>query len=454
MSAGQGEDAERFAAAVEQGAPPGSSADLARELEIVAMLRARGAAFAPDAEASARMKARVLAALAEPEAPGAAPAETTLRMPPVGSTEETTLIATVTAAPAGDAPTAGDPDVDPTGDDVPAAAPVPGAARPGRRGRHVMPSRPAARARRGHRPAPAARRRVLTVAATALAAVVALTVGGLAASRDALPGDGVLYAMKRVSEDVGLALTFDEEAKAQRHLELAATRLAEIEQLMARDTAGSSDPLAVESAIRDFEAATSAGSRLLLDGEDVGGVGAPAVLERLRTWAEEQSVRLEALRTGLPVPAQPEAENSLSLLERLLGRTEALQGRSACTDVTSGAVDDLGPVPAEGPCIPGTSADPGQATGPADRVTPTAPPAPRGAEPTPGAEPEQPDLLPKLGPDGAPLAGPGAGATDAPAPSAGSGGDAPPASRQLLPPITLRPLLPGLPEIEIGGGVG
>jgi len=66
MPAGQGKDAERFAAAVEQGTPPGFAGDddLARELEIVAMLRSRGAAFAPDPDAKARAKQRLMAVLA------------------------------------------------------------------------------------------------------------------------------------------------------------------------------------------------------------------------------------------------------------------------------------------------------------------------------------------------------------------------------------------------------
>src|SRR5688572_10646548 len=67
MPAGQGKDAERFAAAVEQGTPPGYAGDddLARELEIVAMLRSSGAAFAPDPDAKARAKQRLMAMFAE-----------------------------------------------------------------------------------------------------------------------------------------------------------------------------------------------------------------------------------------------------------------------------------------------------------------------------------------------------------------------------------------------------
>src|SRR5690606_20065815 len=66
MPAGQGKDAERFAAAVESGTPLGAADDpaLARDLEIVAMLRSRGAAYAPDPEAKARAKQRLRGLLA------------------------------------------------------------------------------------------------------------------------------------------------------------------------------------------------------------------------------------------------------------------------------------------------------------------------------------------------------------------------------------------------------
>ena len=58
---------ERFAAAVELGRPPArlpTTADLARDLEIVAMLRALGPGFSPRPDAKARMRARVMGALA------------------------------------------------------------------------------------------------------------------------------------------------------------------------------------------------------------------------------------------------------------------------------------------------------------------------------------------------------------------------------------------------------
>src|SRR6478609_5882817 len=58
---------ERFAEAVELGRPSGPPADdpeLARDLEIAAMLRALGPGFSPSTDAKARMRARVMGALA------------------------------------------------------------------------------------------------------------------------------------------------------------------------------------------------------------------------------------------------------------------------------------------------------------------------------------------------------------------------------------------------------
>jgi len=70
MPAGPGEDAERFAAAVELGRSPGSWGDdeLARDLEIVAMLRSRSRAYDPSPAAKAQAKQKLMALLADPAA--------------------------------------------------------------------------------------------------------------------------------------------------------------------------------------------------------------------------------------------------------------------------------------------------------------------------------------------------------------------------------------------------
>lgn len=522
MPAGQGSepgsselvtrDAEQLAAAIEHGARPDAVAgsELARDLRIVEMLRTRGSAFDPTPDAKARAMARLRAAMAE-GAPQAAPqvvapramagalatgrhsspaepsaAELTTPIPVVRDDDDApTTIAGIAPVPAARRPaddtafhdTLGQDDDghdhdDHDGDAVDVTAVhAPDVARSRRASRHARPSRPAGRASGSTAPgARSLRRRVAAVVAASLVALVALAFGGDLASRSALPGDA-LYALKRAAEDVGLATTFDEQARAQRHLELATARVGEVEQLVARDAATGVDPALVGSATTGFESSTAEGSRTLLAAQDASG---PAVLGDLQAWASEQAARLSALRSALPAPAVGDVDSSIALLDRLLGRTAALEARSSCTEVTSSVVDDLGPLAAEGSCtpraggVPGLPALPGGdpldstvattapggsggggvgsgggsggggAGGPA---APTGRPGERGADPT---QDESPGLLPDLGTGGLPL--PGGDVTTS---SPSDDGDVS-VPLPLVPPVQLPPLVPGLPGVSIG----
>ena len=261
MPAGQGKDAEQFAAAVEQGRSPRTCGDeeLARDLEIVAMLRTRAREFDPSPAAKAQAKQKLMALLADTAAE-TRPVPGRLLAPPfpasdLGSPDQavTELLTQVTATgspPDGPQPVGTrsvepqsaepgsaeatrldlDTDID-GGTDVESA---PGSTeqstahgtptRPTRSrrlagGRHSMPSRPAGRAGDPRRVGASGRRFTL-VGSAALVLALALAGAGILASREALPGDG-LYAVKRVSESTGLALTFDEVSRAHRHLDLA-----------------------------------------------------------------------------------------------------------------------------------------------------------------------------------------------------------------------------------------
>jgi hypothetical protein len=476
MPAGQGKDAELFAAAVEQGTPPGSPVDgeLARDLEIVAMLRSRGATFAPDPDAKARAKQRLMAVLAEQ--PGRP--DSGRRPAPPSAQDQTAPMARVV-----------DPAFRTAQDDVdaiavtalmapiveqpePAAGAEPdagrgGAARPGRRtGRHTMPNRPATRAG-GSRPAShGLRRRATLVGSAALVMMVALVATGVFASRDALPGDS-LYALKRAAESAGLALTFDDEARARRHLELATTRLDEMERLIARSSQVPSDPALFLAALGAFDAAAGEGSRMLLASEDLART---AALDDLRLWVTDQAGRLAQLRAALPVPAADDVDGAMELLARLLGRTEALDLRSSCTEMTSGTVDDLGPLPAEGACAPRpvtppapdadstggdedarSTSDSDDATTPGDESD-----DPAGSATDSPEEASTPGLLPGLGPDGSALDGRQSTGTDGststtPEPGSPADGElSPPGAFPMFPPITLPPLIPGMRGITIG----
>ncbi|MBC8092985.1 MAG: hypothetical protein H7Y15_13810, partial [Pseudonocardia sp.] len=217
------------------------------------------------------------------------------------------------------------------------------------------------------------------------------------------------------------------------------------------------------------------GSRMLLAADDASG---PASLADLRTWAADQVARLSVLRSSLPEPAVTDADTSIALLDRLLGRTEALEARSSCSEVTSSVVDDLGRLPAEGTCSP-RAAVPDDPTTAGDESSPTttppggesgttspdpttgaetAPGAPRSTEPGVGA-PEDTGtpggVLPDLGQDGLPLPDVtddglsgntgNTGNTGGPTPEEDVSVPLP-----LVPPIQLPPLLPGQPSVTIG----
>lgn len=406
MPAGPGEDAERFADAVELGRPRSSAGagELAQELEIVAMLRYCGASAAaqPDPVAKAHARQRLMAVLARQAGEGGPPAAAasvgvgeTVRLgrllqpafPPatvgseaggseaVGSEGGTDQF----GPPAGPA----DPDVEPALVGTGSAA-----GRPGRRGRHSLPSRPAGRpgTSRGST-SRAVRRRFAFVGSAALVLAMALAGAGLLVSSDAVPGDS-LYAVKRVAESAGVALTLDDAGKAHRHLALATTRLDEVEKLVHEDPRAA-DPRLVTSALREFDDSTGLGSRALLA---VHG-GNAEVGEELRAWASEQWARLAALQPALP--ADSGATDTLALLDRLVGRTRALED-PACTGVPRD-VDDLGPVPAGGSCAGGTDAVAGSPPGspPGSGTTPTEPVAPSatgGSEVVPVPDPVDPPV--------------------------------------------------------------
>ena len=499
MPAGQGKDAKRFAAAVEQGTPPGfaDGDDLARELEIVAMLRSRGAAFAPDPDAKARAKQRLMAMLAAEQGdrrpggpqPPVSPPSAEEQTAPLGrilepsfpSQQEGVNASAVTnklPAYSGRGDEGGGTTVEATTTEAATTegtAPTTPAARPGRHSSRRTVSRPAGRARGSRGPATPAgsglRRRAVFVGSAALVMLLAVAGGGVFASRDSLPGDN-LYALKRVAESAGLALTFDESAKARRHLDIATTRLDEVEHLVDRAPQAPVAPDVYASAIQEFDAAAGEGSRLLLT-SDESSTAEAAALGDLRSWAAQEADRLSTLRPALPVTAAADAEGAIKLLDRLVGRTAALTARSSCSEVTSGT-DDLGPLPAAGACAPrplDLDAPDTDTTGGDGRHQPEQ--SPSSTTPgesdnstsdvtqTPGAD-EPPALLPDLDPHGNLLDDEShegsdgddtSTATRSRTPDSNDGDDddeSVPGLPRLLPPVTLPPLLPGMPGITIG----
>jgi hypothetical protein len=434
---------ERFAEAVELGRPsstPADDPDLARDLEIAGMLRALGPGLSPSADAKARMRARVMSALAVDGPPsngggiavgrpgaGAAGAPTEV-LPIVApaqaeTVEPTPLRAVPAAAEATEAGTA-----------VLAEPDLTRAVRPRRRRRHALPSRPAARPG-----TPSLARRVATVGMAAALAVLAIAGGSVFASRDAVPGDA-LYGIKRAAEAAGGIFAGGEAARGQHDLDLAATRLDEIER-MARD--GATDPAAYASAFQEFGNATRAGTRQVLAGADPDRSAGD-----LARWATQQTARLSALRASLPSASQSDADDALRLLDRVHDRAVAVAARSGCAQVTANATDDLGPLPAQGPCTATRQATPGGST-PTDRARAVAPTTAQGGGQAQESDGSDPALVPadQAGSDGQNRA------ATTPANSSESSSDDQRSVNAPLPlpvPITVPPLLPGKPGGLLG----
>jgi hypothetical protein len=228
----------------------------------------------------------------------------------------------------------------------------------------------AGRAPRGRRTAGAAARpadeprkgfgtrgRVAVAAVAVLALVFSLGGMSLLLARDALPGDA-LYGIKRTGEAASLGLTFGDEDRAFKHLEFATARVTELETLTQRYADPADAPLeSYLSALSDLDDDAAAGSRALIP---VAALGDSALLGTLGEWAELQRDRLGAL--PLPTDATAQRDVSVALLERIAARTGALATRLACTEITSGGADDIGPLPATAACVPrptaGSSTDP------------------------------------------------------------------------------------------------
>ncbi|HEY2205376.1 MAG TPA: DUF5667 domain-containing protein [Pseudonocardia sp.] len=333
MPARSSQESERFAAAVERGTAvaPGDE-QLRQDMDLVALLRESRASLAPDADASARMRAKVMAAAAsmmseqQPEqrvdadaptrivadaptvvgTPAAIPVatanETTAEQEPVEQAEETNVVSIGRA-----------------------------------RGRHRFPSSP--------REASPQRRGLVGVSAAAALMVLAVTGGGAMFSQGALPGDS-LYGVKQTTESALVGLTPGQGNKAQRQLDYAATRLDEVKQLNSQ-TESSSKGADISQALRGFDDQAAAGSRMWLASS---GPGNAAELGTLANWAQTQSARLSELRSSMPTSAQPDADHSLRMLEDVRTRAQSLNNRQGCDQVTSNDSDELGPLPAKGSC--------------------------------------------------------------------------------------------------------
>ncbi|MBV9728729.1 MAG: hypothetical protein JO309_04865 [Pseudonocardiales bacterium] len=218
-----------------------------------------------------------------------------------------------------------------------------------------------------------ARGRVVVAAAAALCLLMSLSGMSLLLARDALPGDA-LYTFKRTAESAELGLTFGDQPKALKHLEFASDRVNEIE-IMANqaDIAGnwSAGQSKFLRALDDFDSDATAGARLLTG---LALSGHPSSLTALRSWAEQQKIRLVPLRAALPLAISVRLDSTLGLLDRVVARASALSHRSTCVRITPGARDDLGLLPVRDACKPPIPVD-GTSSSPAPHPDITAAPA-------------------------------------------------------------------------------
>jgi hypothetical protein len=299
-----------------------------------------------------------------------------------------------------------------------------------------------------------ARGRFAVALGAAFCLVVALAGMTMLLSRNALPGDP-LYGLRKSVESASLDLTVGDDSRGYKYLGYAADRIGDIESLAARYPDGASNPDTPAgdylTAFADFDSDASAGSGDLTGYASQNG---PQALSTLRTWAGTQSGRIAALLPKLPAEAEARATASRDLLRRIGTRAGALLARNSCYSVTSGAADDLGPLPATGPCdhAPGTA-------------TPTPPPAGSPGTGEPSIRPftgvtgtASPTMDAMVLPESAqtPTMFDIDNAVVPPSPVAG-GVPVPPGPPVLTLPLPftlgdLPPLLPGLPTLQLGDG--
>ncbi|MBA2324936.1 MAG: hypothetical protein H0V92_13300, partial [Pseudonocardiales bacterium] len=186
------------------------------------------------------------------------------------------------------------------------------------------------------------RRGAFGLSAAAALALLAVTGGGALFSKDALPGD-TLYGVKQTTESGLVALT-PGQGKAKRQLDVAATRIDEVQALSSSRAASADRGSDISQALHGFNEQTTAASRTWLAGPNPGNTG------DLATWASTQSQRLAAMRSSMPASAQPDADSSMHMLEQLRTRASALNSRKGCDNVTTGESDEFGPIPAKGAC--------------------------------------------------------------------------------------------------------
>ena len=253
--------------------------------------------------------------------------------------------------------------------------------------------------------------RGMTLAAGAMASVVAVTGIAVASSR-ALPGDP-FYGVKRQAEALQLRFANGSVEQGTRHLEFAETRLQEVRGLTlgrrVLSFAPSAVPLAgglafggsVEARVRStlgaMDRETQVGTALLTTAYRDTRSANP--LRILTAFAGRQTQTLQTLLPDLPVTSRDRAQSSLSLVTRVGQQAGVLLGLGECTQACNPAAAapllptsaPAGPTPdphatGDAPCTCPTTEPPATAPAPSTEPSPS-PTTSATAEPTPTPTP-------------------------------------------------------------------
>jgi hypothetical protein len=162
----------------------------------------------------------------------------------------------------------------------------------------------------------------------------AMAVSGIsAASENASPGDA-LYGVKRSTERAQLAMAGSDVTRGQLSLDFARTRLAEAAAMPPGDAG-------FAGVLDDMDADTRKGVKLLTTSAVARRDSKP--LATVDDFVGEQRRTLTPALDKLGPAAQERASSSLSLLDSVHERAADLRAGLACTPVTPGGSDALGP---------------------------------------------------------------------------------------------------------------
>jgi hypothetical protein len=285
---------------------------------------------------------------------------------------------------------------------------------------------------------PATRWRTRLTAGLAGAALTVTALGGLlGAAQGARPGD-LLYDLKRGGEQTQLALASDSR-RGVTLLDFASTRLDELEELLGgqpdADAAGRDVDLVLDT-LQTMDQQTVEGTAALTSrAVEESDADALAVLSR---WTAGQRSGLAGLVEAMPTGAAGALSAARDLVDQVAARGTALQTAFGCPGGPSTAGgDDLGPLPADCPAAPPTTAGapaPGSTSGTGGSSVP-------GGTPTGTAAATGGPAAGTTGTTGATGAAPTTGAVPTTAASGASTGSSSPPTT-VAPGTTARPNLP------------